>query len=211
MQVQRRYLPLIAAYLAKLLLRCLLSTCRWHVQGLEEFIDHAKGRSVILALWHSRLLIVAEVLYKLAPQYNYTAFISNSQDADPLAAMAASYPQGNALRVPHNNRLLALQTMIANLKALSTIMVITPDGPRGPSCKPKPGTIIAAKETKAMVIPFGWKADSYWQLSTWDKMQLPKPFAKITITFGKALVFDGNQDLDIEQQLLQQALTEACS
>lgn len=158
-------------------------------------------------LWHNRLLIISEILNKHAPQFIYRAVISNSRDGELLAILANSYSAGRTLRVPHNARYQALQQMISHLKSHNDILIITPDGPRGPRYKVKPGIAIAAHESQADVIPLSWTANRYWQLNTWDQMMIPKPFSHIEVKFDQALKCDTNES-KTESILLQKYLKE---
>lgn len=192
--------PYIIAYSAKVGVRLLLRTCRFEVQGLENFTSTAAQHPCILMLWHNRLVLVAEILNKFAPQFVYTAFISNSRDGKPLSLLAMSYKIGRVLRVPHNKRSQALKQMIHKLKNHREVILITPDGPRGPSYVVKPGVIIAAREASAKVVPFSWETDKSWQLNTWDKMLIPKPFSTIKIIFGESLAPPKENDKKLDEQ-----------
>lgn len=177
----------LAAYAGRALIRLIMCTCRVRYHGLEAF-KKAAQEPCILALWHNHLSIAADILTR-ATSFKYAAFISKSRDAEILAALADSYPQGRAIRVPHNARHIALNKAIQSIKE-GEILVLTPDGPRGPRHSVKPGILMAAKESQAWLIPFFWKANRYWEFKTWDRMQLPKPFATIDITFGSPLPSD---------------------
>lgn len=176
----------LAAYLGRFFIRLLMSTCRLRIEGLERFVQTASQTPCILVLWHNRLAIAADILTRKAPRFVYAAFVSKSRDAEILAALAESYGQGRAIRVPHNARHAALNKAVQCLKE-GQILVITPDGPRGPVYSVKPGVLLAAKASQASLIPFSWQADRYWEFKTWDKLCLPKPFAKIQVTFGSPL------------------------
>ena len=138
-------------------------------------------------LWHNRLALVAEALTAKANDFTYNAFISNSRDGEPLALFAKSYPNGNIIRVHHQARHQALREMIACLQQKREIILITPDGPRGPRYKIKPGITLAAKQAQAWIVPFTWEADSFWELNTWDKFRIPKPFTTIVFKWGRPL------------------------
>jgi lysophospholipid acyltransferase (LPLAT)-like uncharacterized protein len=159
-------------------------------------------------LWHSKLVIISEILNRTAPQFIYTAFISKSRDGDPLAALAESYKAGRALRVAHNGRHLALSHMIGELKQKKSIYVVTPDGPRGPAKKVKPGIALAAREAEAVIIPFTWNADKCWELNTWDKMQIPKPFSTVNVFFGEPANLNGHKDAEQECVFLESLLEQ---
>jgi len=62
---------------------------------------------------------------------------------------------------------------------------ITPDGPKGPSCQVKPGAIAVAKKTRAWIVPVSVAYGNAWQLKTWDRMLIPKPFSKASVLFGE--------------------------
>lgn len=214
MQFKRRILPYAAAYTAKGLIRALLFTCKIKVQGIDDLIKTAQSGPCILALWHNRLIIISEILNKHAPQFIYTAFISKSRDGDALAKFAESYKAGRALRVAHNGRHFALGNMITKLKENNrNIMMITPDGPRGPRYTVKPGIILAAKESQAKIIPFTWESDKFWQLKTWDQMRIPKPFSTIHVTFGSPISPNELQGESFEDgaSLVKEALNPFCS
>ena len=62
---------------------------------------------------------------------------------------------------------------------------ITPDGPRGPRFKLKPGAIFAAQISRKAVVPIAYAARPAWVLKTWDKFIVPPPFARIVIAVGE--------------------------
>lgn len=205
---KRHYLSFAIAYFLKIFLRIILWTCRFQTKGLEKFHTVARSRKCILMLWHNRLAIVPEILRKFASEYIYAAFVSNSLDAEPFAIMINSYKFGRTIRVPHDSRAQALKKMINLLKNSHEIVVITPDGPRGPRYQVKPGVTIAAKKTSANVIPFTWNAKRFWEFKTWDKLIIPKPFTTIFLEFGSPLELINNLEMTFEQEtmLVQQAL-----
>lgn len=208
LHIKRRWFPYVFAYSGKIAIRLLLKTCKVKIKGLETFVGTAEKSPCMLMLWHNRLVLVPEILNSHASQFIYTAFISKSRDGDPLAFLAESYSAGRALRVPHNARHLALGQLIEALKEKNEIIIITPDGPRGPRCVVKPGIVLAARETGAHIFPFSWEATRFWQLNTWDQMKIPKPFTTIEVTFGEPIVIskEEKEDYDKEASLLKNAL-----
>lgn len=183
----RRVAHYSAVYIVKSLLRFLLSTCDVEVQGLGLFTHEAKQKKCILMLWHNRLLLLPEILHCYAPQFMYRAVISKSRDGELLSLMAESYVEGRTLRVPHNARRAALSNMINHLKKHSEVLVVTPDGPRGPRYQVKPGVAVAAQQADASVVPITWSSSKSWQLKTWDKLIIPKPFSRLTIVIGEPI------------------------
>ena len=61
--------------------------------------------------------------------------------------------------------------------------VVTPDGPRGPRFKFKPGAILLAQMSGRPMLPLAYAA-SRAALVHWDRFVLPMPFARIAIAIG---------------------------
>jgi lysophospholipid acyltransferase (LPLAT)-like uncharacterized protein len=62
-----------------------------------------------------------------------------------------------------------------------------------------PGTLYAAQRAQAPIIAIGVHASRAWRLSTWDSFMIPKPFARITVTYGKLLVPDERDEAVLER------------
>lgn len=190
--LKRKIFSYFIAYVGKYTLRLILSTCKIEVFGLDTFKQTVSTKKSILMLWHNRLSIVSEILYRLDPHTIFAAFISKSRDGDPLAVLANSYKTGKAIRVPHDKKHQALKTVIETLSKSNEVVIITPDGPRGPRYEVKPGIAVAAFETNASIIPFTWVSSKFWQLNSWDKLMFPKPFSRVLVTFGDPITMVGN-------------------
>jgi lysophospholipid acyltransferase (LPLAT)-like uncharacterized protein len=173
----------IAARICLILCKLIALTCRFNVEGFEQAIQHFQSSPCILAFWHNRLLFAPYILNRFTPKNPYFGVVSHSKDADILAEAIKSFPHGSVLRVPHNKRHIALRQILDILNT-HTILLITPDGPRGPKYKIKPGTLYVAKKTGAKLIPFSWTSSRSWKLKTWDHLEIPKPFSKITCFMG---------------------------
>lgn len=198
--LKRKLFAFIIAYIGKYGLRLILATCKIEIKGFEYFKETISSKKSILMLWHNRLSIVSEILYRLDKKTIFSAFVSKSRDGDPLAKLASSYKTGKSIRVAHNQRHQALKAVIDALKTGKEVVIMTPDGPRGPRYEVKPGILIAAKEADATIIPFTWISNKFWQLNSWDKLLFPKPFSTLIVTFGRLpAIAQGTED---EQHLL---------
>jgi lysophospholipid acyltransferase (LPLAT)-like uncharacterized protein len=62
--------------------------------------------------------------------------------------------------------------------------VFTPDGPRGPIHSFAPGAAMAAARAGVPVILMRSAADRAWRFRSWDKLFVPKPFAKVRIAYS---------------------------
>jgi lysophospholipid acyltransferase (LPLAT)-like uncharacterized protein len=61
---------------------------------------------------------------------------------------------------------------------------ITPDGPRGPAWKAKPGAILLAQMSQRPIVPMAYAASRAWHIQ-WDRFMIPWPLAKIAIVVGE--------------------------
>jgi lysophospholipid acyltransferase (LPLAT)-like uncharacterized protein len=61
--------------------------------------------------------------------------------------------------------------------------VITPDGPKGPRFKFKPGAILLAQMSGRPMLPLAYAASRAW-LVKWDKFVIPVPFSRVVIAVG---------------------------
>ncbi len=198
---KRFSLPLAVAYLGQGALGLMLKTCKISVSGLDHFEQAAEQDKCLLMLWHNRLAPITHFLKKYAPQYLYGALISKSRDGDLLAALVNRYSQAKAIRVAHNAKHQGLRDVIQHLNDEKRVIVVTPDGPQGPRYRIKPGIAVAAKTTAAKIIPLSWSCTSFWQLRTWDKLIIPKPFSTIHLVFGTPLAIPEDSPLSLDDHL----------
>lgn len=206
-----RFQSFILAKVIHSILFLLFKTCRIELVGLDNFLSIAGKKKCILMLWHNRLAPILFILAKYTPStLRYIAVVSGSRDGDMLGNIIRSYRNGNTLRVPHLSRYDALRNLVKEVNDPTQVIAITPDGPRGPCYKVKPGIALAALETGAHVVPFTWEANSYWELKTWDKFRLPKPFTTIHASFYPSISFDPTSQTPLEEAkaVLQSSICE---
>jgi lysophospholipid acyltransferase (LPLAT)-like uncharacterized protein len=84
---------------------------------------------------------------------------------------------------------------------------ITPDGPRGPRYQIRDGVIALAQLTGAPIVPVsnntGWK----WRLGSWDRFQIPLPFARCAIRYGEPMRVP-REATEAERERLRQELEQ---
>lgn len=180
----------LIAKVSKRLLHLLIKTCRLQITGINLLCETVSKEKCMIMLWHNRLAIAPFIFSKYTPHIRYAAVVSASRDGDILRNIIHSYRNGNTIRVPHSARYQALKNIIEHVKEGKEVVVITPDGPRGPCYELKPGIAVAALETQAQIFALDWEAESYWKFNTWDEFRIPKPFTTIRVTIYPPLCFD---------------------
>jgi hypothetical protein len=73
----------------------------------------------------------------------------------------------------------------------------------------KPGTPFLAMQAGAAVVPTSFAASSAWTLSSWDRFQIPKPFARVYVIYGDpVLPPDSPSDIKSFARTLEAALNK---
>jgi lysophospholipid acyltransferase (LPLAT)-like uncharacterized protein len=67
------------------------------------------------------------------------------------------------------------------------LLAITPDGPRGPAERVKPGLVYLASRTGFPIVPVASAASSAWVFRSWDRFRLPRPMARVVVAYGSPL------------------------
>jgi lysophospholipid acyltransferase (LPLAT)-like uncharacterized protein len=89
--------------------------------------------------------------------------------------------------------LLGLKRVIENGKTA----IFTADGPRGPIYHTKMGPIKLAQLTGAPIGAFYLLPEKAWVINSWDRFLIPKPFARICVSWAQWIRVD--PDLSTEQ------------
>lgn len=205
---KRDILPYPLGFIGKYGIKLILSTCKIEVSGLEHLEQMGKKKCVMI-LWHNRMAVMCEFFQRYLPKRSYAAFLSKSRDGEPIAHVIRKYAYASCIRVAHNARHHALREAIDYLNDTQGILLITPDGPKGPVCKIKPGVLLAAKKADAPIIAFSWEAARYWELNTWDKFRFPKPFSTIKMILSEPIHLDSSLDSEAATVHLERVL-ERC-
>ena len=136
--------------------------------------------------WHNRLLFFPAIMPAVARKRT-AAVVSASRDGQYIADLISMYGirsiRGSSSRRGTN----ALLESVRLMKDEGLNVVFTPDGPRGPKYKIKPGPVMLASLTGAAVCPLCINASKYWSVKSWDGFQIPKPGATLTLVFGKLI------------------------
>jgi lysophospholipid acyltransferase (LPLAT)-like uncharacterized protein len=175
-------------FFAYYLIRIYSLTFRLTVVNEEKWQALLKSdKTILLCTWHQQFFSAIRH-FKTYSKFNPGLMISQSRDGDLISGVANKTgwhtPRGSSSRGGKK----AMGEMIKHLKTYKFGCHIV-DGPRGPMGKVKAGIIRMAQEVDALVVPFYISAENAWFFNSWDKFMLPKPFSKVTITFGDEIYF----------------------
>lgn len=165
------------------LIDMLMRTVRFEVDNTASYERfRTDGRPVIFVLWHSRLLPLGYVhrgegVYGLA---------SRSADGEYIARVLQRWGMPMVRGSSSRGGDTAFREMVRVVRAGHS-MSITPDGPRGPRERLKPGVLQLAQLTGAPLIPVSAAASSAWYFDSWDRFMVPRPFARVPVDYGEPL------------------------
>lgn len=157
------------------------STLRWKTEGFQHFDAIASaGHQPIMAFWHGRIL-PATYYFR---NRGIVVITSSNFDGEWIARIIERFGFGTSRGSTSRGGARALLQLSRDLSS-GRPAGFTVDGPRGPARVSQPGAVWLAKASGHPVLPFHLEADRYWTMKSWDRTQIPKPFATVAISIGE--------------------------
>jgi lysophospholipid acyltransferase (LPLAT)-like uncharacterized protein len=166
------------------------STYRFTVEGLEHLHDAQALGHPIHAFWHGRIL-PGTIYFK---RRGIVVITSENFDGEWIARIITRFGFGTARGSSSRGARKAMRQLIRDVRTHP--VAFTLDGPRGPARVAQPGAVWLAKATGNPIIPFHLEADRHWTLRSWDRTQVPKPFARVALVFAPPLIVAADADGD---------------
>jgi lysophospholipid acyltransferase (LPLAT)-like uncharacterized protein len=203
-----RWRQRFAAAFVYLLIRCIAGTIRFKLKDGSGLFNGEPREKLIFAFWHNRLALSA-IMYrryvlKFAPERRIAGMISASRDGALLAKIFEHFgiePVRGSSSRRGGQALLELTTWAERGYDLA----ITPDGPRGPCYTVQDGVISTAQLTDLPITPVSYHLNWKIRPKSWDRFQIPLPFARCEITVGKTVRVPRGAD-DAEREELRKQL-----
>ena len=183
MSVGERILFFLTGFLAKWVIAAYFTTVRIvnDAPSLSKF-NRDPAPPGVYAFWHSHQLAAvwhfrrtrAGILISMSKDGEYIARVAQSVGFLPLRG--SSSRRGAA----------GLKALIELAKSGRTV-AITPDGPRGPRYAIGPGVLALAQKSGYPIVPFAVGLSDYWELPSWDRFRIPKPFSKGVGAWGRPI------------------------
>lgn len=205
--LRQRIVIRIADLAFYLLIRIIGRTLRYEVEGNELYERSSRdGKVPILCFWHDRIF---------AGTYHFrdrgiVVLTSASFDGEYIARFIRRLGYGAVRGSSTRGGVRGLVEMIRLMRS-RVPMAFTVDGPRGPRYEAKSGAVLLAKKTENPILPFGVECSSYWTINSWDKLQIPRPFARARVIFAEPIYVDPNADdaaIEAGRADLQRALDQ---
>ena len=218
--------PVAQAAFARLLglyLSAVYRTTRWTLLG-EEHIRAAllrpeaggRAQAAIAAFWHESLpmmpmlwLSARRRVPEMAPMRGHV-LVSRHRDGRFIGAVVRRFRLELVHASSSRGGASGLRAMLRVL-ASGDMVVVTPDGPRGPRRVAAPGVAQLAALSGRPVLPCAARSTRQRVLGSWDRMRLPLPFGRGVLVCGAPVaVARGGCEAEAALSAIAAALTAAC-
>lgn len=156
------------------LMNLISKTWRIKVEG-----EMPSGNGIVI-FWHGKMLPA----WKILAGNNPYAVVSQSKDGEILSELLKRWGFELMRGSSSKDGKKILEKLI--FTATSNLVLMTPDGPRGPREVMKAGAVIAAQRANAPLFLCGIliKSKKIFKKS-WDLFEFPLPFTKIIVKYSK--------------------------
>jgi lysophospholipid acyltransferase (LPLAT)-like uncharacterized protein len=197
--LRRPWVQAILGWLIAAYIELVIATLRWRRENdapARAVLDGPEG--LIALFWHGRIVpaIACRPILKDKPR---TVMISLSPDGEfiALAAERLKIPtiRGSTGRGGKNGKGGVVAFRLAmEVLAAGEVMIMTPDGPRGPNEVMQLGPVQLARASGRPVVMLGLAVRPAIRLGSWDKGRVPLPFGRAAVAFEGPLSVVANAD-----------------
>lgn len=190
-----------------LLIHLVIKSCRLRITGIE-ILEKLREQNIpiIYAYWHRHIFVTIYRFKKTGAR----PLISLSEDGELVSQIAVEFGMNPVRGSSSRGGARAFLALVNTIKEDNSEVLITADGPKGPSRQIKDGTIRLAQKTNAVIVPICWHASREKVFAkTWDKFKIPLPFSKIIYAYGEPVVIPANthrEDYDELKETLKKAI-----
>ena len=198
LRFKSKLIPLIGRWIIQILFFLNKVT----IKGEENLLKLIKsGSPIMLCVWHGRLLFPSWYI-----RHHTTLHIISSRHADSeLLANILRYWGYGLIRGSTNKGGVHVIRKMTEIFDRGGIIAVTNDGPKGPARIAKSGSIGLAIKNNVKIITVTGSATKYWQMKSWDRFMLPKPFGKIQIIVSSPMdITEKPSESEVEVQILSE-------
>jgi len=182
-------------------------TMRWELRG-GEHLDrlYRSGKLAIWNFWHNQIFYATWFWRRRG----IVVMTSRSFDGEYIARFIQRFGYGASRGSSTRGGTRALIAQIRALRA-GYDAAFTIDGPKGPPYVAKPGPVLLARKTGHAIVPVHHAGSSYWELNSWDRFRIPKPFSRGLVVVAEPIFVAPDADdaaLEHARQALQARLDE---
>jgi lysophospholipid acyltransferase (LPLAT)-like uncharacterized protein len=183
-------------------------TLRFEVITEEGAVPATPPAKGIFCFWHRCTLPCGWYFRK----FRCSILISQSFDGE-LIARTLGLLGYNSVRGSSSRGGFAGLLGLRDVLAKGLPVVFTADGPRGPIYQTKIGAVKLAQMTGEEMGSFYLLPERAWEMLSWDKFLIPKPFSRVAVSWARAVAAPADdadaETLEAKRQELNDALERA--
>jgi lysophospholipid acyltransferase (LPLAT)-like uncharacterized protein len=194
--MKNRVHPAVASFVGSLVIRLLGLTWRieWrNIENLEK--ARALSKQGIVSFLHGRLLVIAYAHRK----WGISVLASEHPDGDIMGRVVAWLGWGHIKGSTSRRGAAGFRELAAVLRS-GRDAGLTIDGPRGPRGCGQQGATELSRMTGSVVIPVSNSARPRRLISSWDRFQIPGPFARVVIAYGEPFIVPSESDGEMREE-----------
>jgi lysophospholipid acyltransferase (LPLAT)-like uncharacterized protein len=189
----------LMARLSARYIRLVDRTTRWTVvRPPETEALEASGQACVICFWHGRLMMMGSAWQR--PPDGFSMLISEHRDGVLISRVIARLGFATVAGSSKRGGTTALRA-IARLLAEGVSVGFTPDGPRGPRMRAKPGPVKAAQLAGVPILPVALGVRRRRIFQSWDRLCLALPFSQGAIVWGQPITVPRNAGKDELERL----------
>ena len=197
----------LSSFFGRWLFQILFKLNKIEVTGEENLINLINsGRPIMVCVWHGRLVFPS--WYLRLKTTNVHAIASRHTDAEIMARILRRWGYGLIRGSTRKGGKAVVQKM-ANVFKKAGIIAVTNDGPKGPPRIAKAGSTGLALKYNVQIVTITGSATKFWQMKSWDRSMLPKPFGTIQLIVSSPLNISAKPETaDEEVKLLSDFMNQ---
>ena len=151
----------------------IFATCCTHVRN-KKVLKEYRNKPAIFVLWHGRSMMpsVVMAMYRMRSY----AVTSTNKDGRLMAKIQRMFGARAIFGSTSSGGVSVLRAGVRVLQSGNKCIVMSPDGPSGPSLHLQDGAMYFAKMTGAPIIPVCFSASKSWLQKRWDRYLIVLPF-----------------------------------
>lgn len=164
-------------------IRALARTHRVRRMGEEHAGDLlSAGRGLLFSCWHGQLLNLACTMQHRGVR----VLVSEHRDGEIITQIMRRIGFATVRGSTTRGGYRSLVEMIRAGRR-GVVLGITPDGPRGPRREVQAGAVLVAQRARIPLLPISGQALPRRRLKSWDRFEIPHPFAKVVVSIGEPI------------------------
>jgi lysophospholipid acyltransferase (LPLAT)-like uncharacterized protein len=193
-----RGIRLVFAYIIFVYAWVVYQTVRWRFKNEENRDQALEHGRVIYTFWHTNI-VGWYCSIRFEDPTNIVNLTLGGKTGEILGPLSRAYGCKPVFTSPNDDaqeNANAVTRVMRDIKA-GMNSFIAPDGPDGPAYEIKPGVAAITKKIDGVILPLAVLPEWYVRLWRWDRVILPIPFSKVTVTYGEP-IFAGRYEAENE-------------